>query len=123
MVGASLLILLINPAQTKAAPYGGTARSVPGIIQAEDFDTGGEGMGYHDTSASNTAGSYRPSEGVDIENSTNPSGAGYNVGDTKAGEWMSYTINVTTSGTYTIQAIVTSGGAGNLVLSSSKLIC
>jgi hypothetical protein len=28
------------------SPYGGAARAIPGTIQAEDFDTGGEGIAY-----------------------------------------------------------------------------
>ena len=40
---------------------------VPGVIQAEDFNTGGENVGYSDTTASNFGGIYRPNEDVDIE--------------------------------------------------------
>ena len=40
---------------------------VPGVIQAEDFNTGGEGVGYYDTTSSNFGGIYRTGEDVDIE--------------------------------------------------------
>jgi len=30
------------------APFGGMPWPIPGLIQAEDFDTGGEGIAYHD---------------------------------------------------------------------------
>ena len=30
-----------------------TAKPIPGTIQAEDYDAGGEGISYHDTTAGN----------------------------------------------------------------------
>lgn len=47
-------------------PFGGTAIGLPGRIEAENFDNGGEGVAYHDTTpTANEGGAYR-SEGVDI---------------------------------------------------------
>jgi hypothetical protein len=93
------------PAQ---APYGGAAWAVPGTIQAENFDVGGEGVAYHDTTSTNTGGAYRAG-GVDLF-------AGYDggtvVGATKAGEWMEYTVNVATAGNYTLEARVSSIDSG-----------
>ena len=77
---------------TASPNYGGTAWLVPGSIQAEDFDIGGEGVAYHDTDAVNSGGVYR-STGVDVQ-ATGDSGGGYNVGWVKAGEWLTYTVNV-----------------------------
>ena len=37
-------------------PYGGIAASVPGVIEAEEFDTGGEGLAYSDTNTVNKGG-------------------------------------------------------------------
>lgn len=28
-------------------PFGGQAKTIPGTVQAEDFDEGGEGIGFH----------------------------------------------------------------------------
>src|SRR5258708_20942217 len=67
------------------APFGGTAWAVPGKVEAENFDTGGEGVAYHDNEAANQGGQYRTSDGVDIE-ATTDTGAGYNVGWTATGE-------------------------------------
>ncbi|CAN0499398.1 unnamed protein product, partial [Scytosiphon promiscuus] len=33
--------------------YGGVPAVVPGVIEAEEFDTGGEGIGYSDTDPGN----------------------------------------------------------------------
>jgi hypothetical protein len=39
-------------------------------------------------------------------------GGGYNVGWAGAGEWLTYTVNVTTGGTYTLVARVASPSTG-----------
>ncbi|CAN0042673.1 unnamed protein product, partial [Hapterophycus canaliculatus] len=39
-----------------SGPYLGDPAAVPGTIEAEEFDFGGEGVGYHDTSAGNSGG-------------------------------------------------------------------
>lgn len=91
------------------APHGGTAWAIPGKIEAENFDDGGEGVAYHDLTATNTQGQYRTTEGVDIEAATE---GGYNVGTIQAGEWLEYTVNVAQAGTYTLQARVAATAAG-----------
>jgi hypothetical protein len=83
---------------------------VPGTIQAEDFDDGGEGVGYHDTTIGNHGGAYRATH-VDLE-ATTDTGGGYNVGWITAGEWLKYTVTVATAGTYTLTVRVASSGAG-----------
>ncbi len=71
-------------AQTAAlAPYPGT-HEVPGIVQAKDYDLGGEGVAYHDTEPANLGGAYRPAEGVDIETA----GLFTDVGWVRSGEWL-----------------------------------
>ena len=87
-------------------PYTGTAYSIPGIIEAENFDKGGEGVTYHDNEPANLGAQYRTSEGVDIEVCTE---GGYDVGWTVAGEWQKYSVNVLANGTYTVAARVSYG--------------
>ena len=82
------------------APYGGTAAAVPGTVQAENYDTGGQGVAYNVTAVNGSANSYR-SDGVDLE-ATTDSGGGYDVGWTAAGQWFKYTVNVATAGTYAL---------------------
>lgn len=91
-----------------SAPFSGVAVAIPGWVQAEDFDTGGQGVGYYDTTSGNSGGAYRASD-VDIE--TTPSG-GYAVDYTAAGEWLKYTVNVAAAGSYTAVARVASSGTG-----------
>src|SRR5262245_18422259 len=52
-----------------ATPASGVRAAIPGLIQAEDFDDGGPGIGYQDSTVVNAGGAYR-STGVDIEQAT-----------------------------------------------------
>ena len=90
-----------TPTAPAEGPYGGTPWAVPGTVQAENFDTGGEGVAYHDTDTTNNGGQYRTTDGVDIE-ATTDTGGGFNVGWTAAGEYLKYTVNVATAGQYTL---------------------
>jgi hypothetical protein len=73
---------------------------IPGRIQAENFNTGGEGVGYHDTTAGNSGGAYRQQEDVDIENTAGLDTP--NVGWIRSGEWLKYTVNVRSTGDYDV---------------------
>jgi uncharacterized protein involved in high-affinity Fe2+ transport len=80
-------------------PYAGTAPLLPGTLSAADFDKGGEGVAYHDLSARNLGGEYRPAESVDIYASAGTASGGWHV-HVQAGEWMKYTVNVMGNGSY-----------------------
>ncbi len=90
------------------SPYGGSAATIPGVIQAENYDLGGQNVAYNDADVANQGGAYRTTEGVDI---SSLSGSGYTVGWAADGEWLEYTTNVT-AGTYTIDATVASPNSG-----------
>ena len=68
-------------------------------IQGENYDQGGEGVAYHDADSGNNGGQYR-NDGVDIESAV---GGGYDVGWINAGEWLEYTVNVATAGSYNLK--------------------
>ncbi len=80
---------------------------IPGIIEAEDYDLGGEGVSYHDSDTSNQGGIYR-NDGVDIESGA----SGFVVGNTVKGEWMEYTVDVAQSGEYDLHIYYSSGRPG-----------
>jgi fibronectin type 3 domain-containing protein len=101
----------INGAAIVETPYGGTPVSLPGKVEAENFDLGGEGLGYHETDATNNGGGYRPDEGVDLTG-TADAGGGTIVGWIAPGEWMNYMVNVATAGTYTVGVRVASPFGG-----------
>ena len=91
---------------------------LPALIQVEDYKDGGEGVGYHDTTAGNTGGRYRFND-VDIQtctDATTPAGQTcYNVGWTAAGEWLAYDMRVPTAGTYTFALRVATPSNGRSV--------
>lgn len=95
---------------TAQAPYGGTPWPIPGTIQAENYDVGGQGVGYSVTSVNGSANGYR-ADGVDLEPCTDLFG-GYDLGWSAAGQWFNYTVNVTAAGSYVVQARVASDGPG-----------
>jgi len=76
---------------------------LPGRIEAENYGPGGDGRGYHDVDAINSGGAYRPTDGADIELTTDI-GGGYNVGWTRQGEWLAYTVLTTNEGFYALRA-------------------
>lgn len=80
--------------------------TLPGTLEAENYDIGGEGFTYHDNEPENQGdGNYRQNEGVDIVAGND----GYAVGWTNEGEWIEYTVNVIEAGKYTYEATVSSG--------------
>jgi hypothetical protein len=81
-------------------PFGGTPAAVPGTVQAENYDTGGQGIAYNVTSINGSGNGYR-SDGVDLETTTD-TGGGLDLGWTSGGQWFKYTVNVATAGTYTV---------------------
>lgn len=67
--------------------------TIPGIIQMEDYDLGGQGISFNDKDYVNEGKVYRE-DGVDIVafgDSLNPD---YAIGYTNPGEWLEYTLNV-----------------------------
>jgi len=67
--------------------------AIPGTIQAEDYNLGGEGVAYHDSTPGNEGGAYRHDD-VDIETGNGVT----NVGWIRNGEFLTYTANVTAAG-------------------------
>lgn len=98
------------PTTGNTTPYGGTAPAVPGRVEFENYDVGGMDIAYYDTTASNAGGVYRTNS-VDIQASTD-TGGGYNIGWTAGREWLKYTVDVKTAGTYALDVRVASKGAG-----------
>jgi hypothetical protein len=90
-------------------PYGGTPAAIPGTVMAENYDTGGQGVGYDVSSVNGTDNGYR-SDGVDLETATSPA-TGNDLGWTASGQWFRYTVNVATAGTYTVSFLVAAPSA------------
>jgi hypothetical protein len=119
------------------------AQVIPGKLQCEYYDFGGEGVAYHDTDTINSGsgrlnpadGSYlhefRKNEAVDISYTKfrDPpvDNTVYNfvetgkdqlyVGWTEPGEWTKYTVNVQRAGTYELGIMYTANQNGKISLS------
>ncbi len=98
------------------APYLIAAAQIPGRIEAEHYDLGGQSSAFSDTDPSQNNGNsfgndFRIEEGVDTEICTD-TGGGYNVGWIEAGEWLRYIVDVQQSGTYQINFRVAAAGSG-----------
>ncbi|MCB0743515.1 MAG: alpha-L-fucosidase, partial [Ignavibacteriae bacterium] len=87
----------IEVCEIQRSPY--KPNTIPGIIEAEDYDIGCPDEAYHDSDEVNQGGNYRPTEGVDIDKCSE---GGYNLGWINAGEWVTYTVNVSKDATYKI---------------------
>lgn len=80
---------------------------IPGTVEAEFFNIGGQGFGYNDTTAGNSGRGWRD-ENVDVEGSLTGRS---NIGYTKDGEWLVYTVNVLETGTYSVEGLFSSSKA------------
>lgn len=77
-------------------------KPVPGDIQAIHYNTGGEGVGYHDLTTSNTGDATDQNvrnDNVDISKNSN---GGFHVNAIQSGEWYKYNANVRSTGIYNI---------------------
>ena len=132
----------------KGTPYSDSvyksgAQTIPGKLQCEYYDFGGEGIAYHDSDTINSGsgrlnpadGSYlnefRLNEAVDISytkfrdpaidnnpfNFVEPEKDQLYVGWTAPGEWTKYTVNVTKAGTYQLGIMYTSNQYGKISFS------
>lgn len=89
-------------------PYS-VAFTLPGKIEMEDYDLGGQGIAYYDKDVENQGESYR-NEGVDIVTVDSISESkGYAIGYTQEGEWTEYSIVTKKSAPYFYKAHVASG--------------
>lgn len=125
----------------KGMPWKGMAQVIPGKIQCEFYDLGGEGIAYHDTDAVNNGSGrlnpangdslneFRMNEGVDISytktndidnnhyNFAEPLMKQLYVGWTVPGEWINYTVDIQQTGDYKVALMYTSNGNGAISLS------
>ena len=123
--------------------YKGGAQIIPGKLQCEYFDLGGEGISYHDNDSINSgSGNLNPADGtylnefrileaVDISytkfrepaidnnpyNFVEPEKDQLYVGWTSQGEWIKYTINVEADGSYRLGLMYTSNQNGKISFS------
>ncbi|MFK7923030.1 MAG: cellulase family glycosylhydrolase [Bacteroidia bacterium] len=85
-------------------PFNQTSIAIPGVLEVEEYDNGGEGLAYHDNEAANIPGGFRVDEGVDI----GALGNDYILEYVASGEWIEYTVEVAQAGIYSVTAEIAS---------------
>jgi hypothetical protein len=112
--GVKYTIPVSIPPLLPQAPLLGIATKIPGSIEAENYDVGGEGVSFHDDGIKEGVTTQRPDDKVDI-------GAGgsngFAVAWFSAGEWLEYTVDVE-AGNYTIDLNAASVAAGGTLTMS-----
>ena len=100
----------VAAALTQPADYRAPFRplTIPGTLNATDYDLGRDGVAYHDTHSARTdyrdnrptnhGGAYR-NDGVDMVAAPELPG-GFAVQELETGEWLTYTVTVATAGIY-----------------------
>ncbi|HOX82593.1 MAG TPA: carbohydrate-binding protein [Chryseolinea sp.] len=129
-----------NRKHSKGKAWNNHPQQIPGKVQCEWYDLGGEGIAFHDTDTVNNGSGklnpangtflneFRMNEGVDISytkardidnnpfNKVEPQMDQLYVGWTEPGEWINYTVNVKKSGEYLVEIMYTASGDGSISL-------
>jgi hypothetical protein len=116
--GEVLRSIFIQPGNRNTEAF--SNNPIPGKLYTPNYDKGMNGFAYSDQAWEDvrlTTGTYTAwnngwvyrNGGVDIQATPDPEANGYTVGWFNRGEWMKYTVNVATAGTYTIEFRVANG--------------
>lgn len=120
--GESTRSAITNIRVVESKPFSGTNPSVPGLIEAEDYDIGGEAISFHDTDPANRGAMYR-TDPVDILKKADNT-HGYFISWTDVGEWLTYTVDVKKGAKMDINLLISSklgGGEIHLELNGKPL--
>jgi hypothetical protein len=100
------------PPAVKQSPYKGIIHTIPGRIEAEEYDEGGQDLAFNEmNTGGNQGGATLRNDEVDIEKTADATGV-YNVGYILKGEWLEYTVNVTETGNFSLDLRVAANDAG-----------
>ncbi len=89
----------------------GLATAIPGVVQADRFDSGGKGYSY-----STEFGDAGPSvQAIADAAGSETSAGGYYLAGTKAGRYLNYSVTVAKDGDYTLSVRTASAGDGGTV--------
>ncbi len=82
-------------------PYNDVMHTIPGKIEFEDYDEGGQNRAYYDADMENQGKQYREDrvDIVTVAPDDDPS-EGYAIGFTNEGEWLEYSVQVKESKAY-----------------------
>lgn len=95
------------------ATFNEVPSSIPGKIEAENFNKGGQNMAYYDSTPGNQYNKYRTDEDVDIDDSTDADN-GFSVKSITNGEYLRYFVHIKTAGYYDIGYRVVAPAGGTI---------
>ena len=112
---SSVALLSVNAAGYSGRPYLGSPVSLPGVVQAANYDLGGQGVAYNVLNTVNQGGAYRTTEAVSLEqtgdSTTSASADAYDMGWINPTEWENYTVT-SAGGPFTASIRVAANGSG-----------
>ena len=136
LLASYCLLVCIVQVTCAQKPWNNHPQPIPGRVEAEYYDLGGEGVAYHDSDNANSGSGklnpvngnplneFRITESADISY-TKPTGIDENpfnrvspvmksvyLGWTMPGEWVKYTVDVARTSTYSIGLMYTANGNG-----------
>jgi Right handed beta helix region/Carbohydrate binding module (family 6)/Protein of unknown function (DUF1565) len=94
----------IPPGSGVKGPFSGIPIAIPGTVEAENYDFGGQGVSFNDNTTKDGDQTKRVGDNVDLGSG----GTGTVVGWIDNGEWLEYTVNIE-AGIYTIDLSSASG--------------
>jgi beta-glucanase (GH16 family) len=102
------------------AAWDGSAVEIPGVVQAEEFNTGGAGSSYTPSWKHQGDSSFRPQEGPAIRQITphgepNVSPGGYYLYDLPPHAYANYSVHIAKGSNYTFRARVSAQGTGGVI--------
>jgi hypothetical protein len=136
---------LVPPGETEVRaghypgkPFQGRAQSLPGQLQCELYDEGGEGVAYHETDGRNHGSgelnkgdsdrdNFRKEENVDLSytkhdwdnsqfNLVTQELERFYLGWTATGEWVRYTVDIAKAGRYSVGVMYTARYDGGILV-------
>ena len=115
--------VIVEPEPGVLTPFSGSRIEIPGTVEVEEYDLGGQGTAYSDNTAGNEGENFRE-EDVDL-GGTGDQGGGYVLGWAENGEWLKYSVTITKTGKYDFTFRVASpigGGDFNILLNDEIII-
>jgi endoglucanase len=128
----------VRQARYDGKPFRGRAQSLPGALECELYDEGGEGVAYHETDGRNHGSGELNKKGNDLDNFRKDEDVDLSytkdgwdnsefnrvpqqlerlyLGWTAPGEWARYTVDIAQSGRYSLGVMYTARYDGGVLL-------
>lgn len=96
---------------SKGTPHGGKPWPIPGKIEVEDFDDGGQDVAYHVGNPGKGGVVHRPEEVANLTSN----GGRVVLNANSRGDWLNYTVDVAATGAYDVVVCMATAGDGRTI--------